>query len=124
MEFSPTKKSINYITSAMVLTTSWSDSGIVGSSQINSGVYLFTIKSDNNLEWYCGTLPWNTTSGASTISDEFSEISLVKCGDGGIGSSIFARILRTASGAPKVQLSATSTLPNQTYSFVFRKLLD
>lgn len=113
-----------YNTASLTLTTTWSDVGITGNSPLITGIYSFTVKPANSTEWYFGMLPWYSGNGTGSVSDEFSEINLTKIGDGSTGSSIFIRILRVSGSAPKLQMASTSTLTNQVYSFIFRKLME
>jgi hypothetical protein len=74
-------------------------------------------------ELYLCMLPWYSGNGAATLLDEFTEVPLTKYGSGGTASSIYLRIFRTSSAAPKIQLAATSTLTTATYTFNFRRIL-
>ena len=114
----------SFTTTSIALGVAWQDSGISGSSQLMTGVYNFRIQVDGSNEFYQGSLPWYSGNGSSTLSDEFTEVVMAKLGDGATASSVYMRILRVASGAPKIQLAASSSLASQTYTFTFRKLID
>jgi hypothetical protein len=106
-----------YTTASIVLTNgSWTDTGISGTTFV-SGSYNIRIQAGTN-EFYYGVLPWFSGNGAATLNDEFTEIPLMKAGDGGTATAVYCRVFRTASAAPKVQLSASA--PLTTYAYVFQ----
>lgn len=113
-----------FATSAIVVGTTWVDTGISGAAQLMSGVYDFKIQVAATNEYYYGTMPWYSGNGNAALADEYTEFALYKIGDGATGNALYARILRVASSAPKLQLSSSSTLTSQVYNFTFRKLID
>lgn len=113
-----------FTTASLTLGTTWLDSGISGSTQLMTGQYLIKLQDGATSEYYSGILPWYSANSAATVNDDYSEIHMTKYGDGSSGYSIFVRILRTASSAPKIQLAATSALTAKTFALTFRKLID
>jgi hypothetical protein len=104
------------------LSTAWADTGMSGATQLNTGVYMLYLQAGTN-EFYTGTVPWSSGNGSATLNDDFTEIPLMKTGDGGTATSIFVRILRTASAAPKLQISSSSGfLTTYAYVFNFRRI--
>ena len=107
--------------SSTALGTSWADTGIVGTSQLVNGVYMLYLQAGAN-EFYTATLPWSSENGAASLLSDFSEVPLVKTGDGGTASNIYLRIMRFTSAAPKLQISASGSLSAYAYVFNFRRI--
>lgn len=118
-------QTVAFTSASIVLNqASWTDSGISGTSQLTSnGIYVFKLQVAASNEWYMGVMPWYSANGHATQGDEYSEIPLTKYSDGNEAGVVYARVLRVASAAPKIQLSANATRATQTYTFTFRKLI-
>jgi hypothetical protein len=107
--------------SVALSASSWTDSNISGPTQLVTGVYMLYLQAGVS-EFYTGTVPWFSVSGATTLNDEFTEIPLMKTGDGSTVTNVYVRILRVAGGAPKLQLSASATLATYAYTLNFRRI--
>ena len=103
------------------LTTAWVNTGIDAANELVTGVYMVHIQAGTN-EFYTAMMPWTSGNGNATMNDDFTEIPLMKSGDGGTATNIFARIYRTASAAPTLQLSASATLAAYAYVLNFRRI--
>jgi hypothetical protein len=110
----------------LTLNSGWTDTSIVGTS-LASGSYLVQLYSDgqaadgNYQTYYTGNISW--FSGA-TNSIEADEVLLHSAGRDSSANGIYMRVLRTAGGSMKLQLSADSTSSGPvTYVIKFRRLI-
>jgi hypothetical protein len=114
-----------YATASIALSdTSWSDSGLAGTTQLMTGVYAAKIQVAATNEFYYGVVPWYSGNGAATLGEDFTEIPMTKMGDGTTSNVVYLRVLRVASGAPKIQLKSSASLSAAVYNFTFRKMMD
>jgi hypothetical protein len=118
------------VTKSLTVTAAWTDTGISGGSDLESGAYILTLNVDNYAapasggqynETYTGIMYWYA---GATNSADYDEIPLHKSGHAPNGRYINLRTLRGVSGVLKLQITCNlATGGASNYIFKFRRMI-
>lgn len=112
-------------TKTLVVSNSWTDTGILTSQLDGTGTYVVQINLNNSSESGAYNGYWSGIMSAyDGVTDDTTEDEIfLHCSSQSNGAQVFLRTVRQKSGITKLQIASNVNIESASYVFKFRKLI-